>query len=214
MPAQFRDHLSSDNASGANTRLPRISSATTIIPPTTPSSIHNHAPSNRRHRVNLEHGIQQIVHHLALALLPRRLDLADLGLRLLVGLVLGRLVALCVLRPLDQSCPHPRGKGGETHLSLKLLELGLLLGTVRLDLLFGLVARFPHFLGAVWERGVLGAVRGERFGSGGGSRTFSGWGGHHVSPGSGMTQEGRGWRRGWRRGHTLLNNLGCLPLGL
>jgi hypothetical protein len=47
--------------------------------------------------VHVEHGRQQVLDDLILALLPRLLDLGYLCIRLLVGLVFGRLVPLCVL---------------------------------------------------------------------------------------------------------------------
>jgi len=57
--------------------------------------------SNRRYRlgVHLEDGREEIVDDLVLTLLAGLLDLGNLGLRLLVGLVLGLLVSLCVLIP-------------------------------------------------------------------------------------------------------------------
>ena len=85
-----------------------------------------------RHRVDREDGLEQVVDNLVLALPPGGFNLANLGLSLLIGFVLGLLVALCVL-------------------CLELLELGLLLSAVRLNLLLGFVASFPHSLCAVFS---------------------------------------------------------------
>lgn len=51
----------------------------------------------RRHGVGGEHGRQQVLDHLVLALLAGRLDLLDLGFGLAAGLLLGGLVSLRVL---------------------------------------------------------------------------------------------------------------------
>lgn len=91
--------------------------------PLTPLSL------GRRHRVGVEHGRQQVLDHLVLVLLAGRLDLLDLGRRLAVRLLLGRLVALCVL-------------------GLELFELGLLGRLVLVNLLARLVARLSYALRA------------------------------------------------------------------
>lgn len=74
-----------------------------------------------RDRLHVEHGAEEVLDDASLALLPRGPDILDLLLGLLVGGVLGFLVALGVL-------------------GLELLVLVLLGGLVVCDLLLGLVA--------------------------------------------------------------------------
>lgn len=51
----------------------------------------------RSHRLDIEHGTQQILDHLVLVLFARFLDLLDLGISLLVCVLLGFLVSLRML---------------------------------------------------------------------------------------------------------------------
>ena len=50
-----------------------------------------------RCRLDVEHGGEQVLNDLILVLLARALDLADLGVCLLICFRLGLLVSLCVL---------------------------------------------------------------------------------------------------------------------
>lgn len=52
----------------------------------------------RRDRLDFKDSLQQLIHNLGLALLPSALDLLDLSVGLLVGFLLGLLVALGMLR--------------------------------------------------------------------------------------------------------------------
>lgn len=128
-------------------------------PSLSPSSL------GRRHGVDPNDAAEQVLDDLVLMFLPGLLDLADLALGLLVRLVLGLLVALRVLcvcvvrarRTASEKCttlplPPPPPLLSITYLGLELLELGLLLGLVLLDLLLGLVASLLDALGPVWRR--------------------------------------------------------------
>lgn len=78
----------------------------------------------------VEDGGEQLADDVVAVLVAGGADVADLGLGVGAGLVLGRLVAGAVLR-------------------LERLELRLLLRLVRVDLLLGLVARLAYALRAV-----------------------------------------------------------------
>lgn len=111
----------------------------------------------RRHRLDVEHGAQQVLDHLVLVLLASRLDLLDVGLGLLVRLLLGLLVSLGVLEPFARAVSHApsqvrvyRVKGSwriilcvpralRPYLGLELLVLLLLGRPVLFYLLLGLV---------------------------------------------------------------------------
>lgn len=109
----------------------------------------------RRHGVGVEHGGQQVLDDLVLALLAGRLDLLDLDLGLAAGLLLGRLVSLGVLGllvgPIDNI-----GWAVVAYLRFKLLELGLLLGLVLVNLFPGLVAGLSYALRPDCRRGLVG----------------------------------------------------------
>jgi hypothetical protein len=82
-----------------------------------------------RYGLNLKDGLQQVLDHLALVLLSSCLDVADLGLGLLAGLILGLLVALGVL-------------------CLELLELVLLGLAVGIYFFLGFVSGLAYSLGS------------------------------------------------------------------
>lgn len=212
MPALFRDHLSSDNASGANTRRQPISSATTITQqPLHPST--TTPPQTGGTGLTLNTAFSRSSTTLPwlffpAALISRILASASLSASSWAAL----LPCVCYVHWISSVFIPTRGRA---YLGLKLLELGLLLGAVRLNLLLGLVARFPHFLGAVWSWVSGGTAQGGiswGMGSWGRVAYILGLEGRHVSPYSGTEQEREMGDGGWT--HTLLNDLGCLPLGL
>jgi hypothetical protein len=83
------------------------------------------------HRLHVEDGAEEVLDDTGLVLLARLLNLHDLLLGILVGLLLCGLVSLAVL-------------------GLKSLVLFLLLSLVFGDVALCLVAGFPYALGAVW----------------------------------------------------------------